>query len=220
MTEIIIPIKELSAAKQRLMSVLSASERAELVLAMLQDLLVAVAEADRGQVLVVASDDAVFDIAGEFNARPVREREVRGYNAAVSLGFAETEGGNVAVLPGDIPLAAPDEINCLCAPADIDSRSISLAASHDRLGTNGLFLASPSLIRPGFGLDSFTRYRQTARATGIEPTLVDAPGLARDVDTPRDLFELARCDTHGATSTFLKRVRGKLEHSSFERGVA
>lgn len=220
MTEIIIPIKELSGAKRRLMGVLSAPERAELVLAMLQDLLAAVAEAQCGRVLVVASDDAVFDIARKFGARPIREREVRGHNAAVSLGFDEAGDGNFATLSGDIPLASPDEISCLCAPAEAKSRCVRLAANHDRLGTNGMFLASRDLIRPGFGPNSFARYRQTARAAGIEPTLLDAPGLARDIDTPRDLYELAQRVTHGATSAFLDRIRDKLEHLDLDRGVA
>ncbi len=220
MTTIIISIKELSRSKQRLMGVLSPAERAELVLVMLNDLLTAVAEADCGPVLVVASDDAVFDIAHEFGARAVKEHEVRGYNAAASLGIARAGNGNVAVLPGDIPLAAADEINCLCAPADEDSRCLRLAASHDRRGTNGVFLAARDLIRPGFGSNSLTRYQQTARDAGIEPTLLDAPGLARDIDTPKDLYELAQCVTQGATSAFLERIRHKLEHSDLRRGVA
>ncbi|WP_111735870.1 2-phospho-L-lactate guanylyltransferase [Roseovarius amoyensis] len=217
MTEIIIPVKELSCAKQRLMGVLSAAERTELVLAMLQDLLTAVAEADCGPALVVASNDAVFDIARKFAARPVREHDVRGYNAAVSLGFAEARGGNVAVLPADIPLAAAAEIRCLCAPAAADSRRIRLAASLDRMGTNGLFLASPGLILPGFGLNSFSRYRRVARAAGIEPTLIDAPGLACDIDTPHDLLELTRYRMPGATFAFLQGVQDRLKHSSYDR---
>lgn len=220
MTDIIIPIKDLSHAKQRLMGVLSPDERAGLVLAMLTDLLTTANEADCGRVLVVASDEAVFDIAHRFHARVVREQEIRGYNAAASLGLAEVGEGNVAVLPGDIPLAAADEINCLIAPADTDSKAIRLAASHDRMGTNGLFLASRNLIRPGFGLNSFARYKRTAQAAGIEPTLIEAPGLSRDIDTPRDLYDLAESVTSGATFSYMRRIKNKLDREDLGKGVA
>ncbi len=220
MTEIIIPIKELSSAKQRLNPVLNADERADLVLAMLQDLLSAVTEAGRGRVLVVASDDAVFDLARQFDVRPIREREVRGYNAAVSLGFGNAGDGNVAVLPGDLPLATADRIRCLCAPAASDSRCIRLAASHDQMGTNGLFLASAGLIRPGFGLNSLARYQRAARTIGVEPFLVDAPGLALDIDTPRDLRALSQCAYRGETSRFLDRIGDRLRQPSLCRGAA
>lgn len=220
MTEIVIPIKDLSFAKQRLMDVLDAAERAQLVLAMLTDLLGAATEADCGAVLVVASNEAVFDIARHFGAACIRETDVRGYNVASALGLARSAGGNVAVLPGDIPLATADEIRCLCAPAHSDSRCIRLAPSRDQRGTNGMFLATPELLRPSFGLNSFARHCTSARQSGCEPTLVEAPGLARDIDTPHDLHDLARTASQGATFAFLQGLRDRLQHAQHSRGVA
>lgn len=220
MTDIIIPIKRLENAKQRLMGVLSPGQREELVLAMLRDLLRAVRQADCRNILVVASDEVVFDIARQFGARPVPEQDENGYNSAVSLGFAEAGDGNVAVLPGDLPLASAEEINCLCATAETNSKCIRLAASHDRRGTNGVFLASRDLIKPGFGMNSLARYMQTARSKGIEPTLIEAPGLARDIDTPGDLCDLMETGCHGATLGVLERIGGQLEIAKRDRGVA
>jgi 2-phospho-L-lactate guanylyltransferase len=203
-TDIIIPIKRLSRAKQRLAAVLDAPARAGLVLAMLQDLLTVVAELDRGRLWLVASDDVVFDIARKFDAVPIRETRTKGYNAAVSTGLAAVwENVNVAVLPGDIPLAEASELAVLIAPADSVKPTIRLAASRDRLGTNGLFLSAGNLIQPGFGPGSFARYRATARAVGTEPVILDLPGLAHDIDTPADLNDFAQSATGGNTHRFL-----------------
>lgn len=220
MTSIVIPVKRLSEAKVRLMGVLSPDERHDLVLAMLTDLLAAVTAADCGRVLIVASDDAVFDIGHQYHADFLPEQDVQGYNAAVSKGMAWVNQGNICVLPGDMPLATPDEIACLCAPADVGSRCIRLAASHDRMGTNGLFQASHDLILPGFGVNSFVRHQHASRAAGIAPTLLDAPGMARDIDRPSDLAALAHCHQTSATRVFYESVREKLTQSELSKGVA
>ena len=59
MNDVVIPIKKLSQAKGRLRLDLSPTERAELVLAMLHDLLSTLQTCDLGDVWLVASDDAV-----------------------------------------------------------------------------------------------------------------------------------------------------------------
>jgi 2-phospho-L-lactate guanylyltransferase (CobY/MobA/RfbA family) len=38
-----------------------------------------------------------------------------------------------------------------------------------------------------FGSGSFVAHQGAARAAGIEPVVVDRPGLAFDLDTPADL---------------------------------
>jgi len=76
MTDVVIPIKNLSQAKSRLGGILSQPERAELVLAMLTDLLNTVTKLDQGRIWVVAIDDEVFDIARQFDARLVLDNFV------------------------------------------------------------------------------------------------------------------------------------------------
>ncbi|MCP4047381.1 MAG: 2-phospho-L-lactate guanylyltransferase [Gammaproteobacteria bacterium] len=205
MTNIIIPIKNLSFAKTRLASVLTSSMRSQLVLAMLEDLLRTVSKLEHERIWVVASNDAVFDIARNFGALPIRENCARGYNSAVTLGFAVlSENDNVAVLPGDVPLARGDEIASLIAPPNQDRPTIRLAPAHDRQGTNGMFLSRKNLISPGFGFNSFNRYVNAIRGIGIEPEVLDTPCLAHDIDTPRDLSEFASLCADGTTGEFLR----------------
>ncbi|MCP4071226.1 MAG: 2-phospho-L-lactate guanylyltransferase [Hyphomicrobiales bacterium] len=207
MTDIIIPIKNLSFAKMRLAGILTPSMRGELVLAMLEDLLGVASKLEPNQIWVVASNDAVFDVARKFGALPIREIRARGYNAAVNLGIAMLpENTNVAILPGDIPLARGDEIATLIAPANQQVPTIRLAPAHDRKGTNGLFLSGKCLISSGFGVDSFSRYMSASRSIGVEPEVLDTPFLAHDIDTPDDLYDFASLCTDGTTGEFLRSV--------------
>ncbi len=221
MTEIIIPIKSLKLAKQRLTPVLTPSERTALVLAMLEDLLTTVSLLDHGKVWIVASDDAVFDVARKHGACPVREPEATGYNEAVLLGLAATRTqSNVAVLPGDIPLATASEIAALIAPAPSDKPHIRLAAARDLQGTNGLFMSKKGLVRPAFGANSFSLYKQASQKAGVHPQILEAPGLALDIDTSADLHDLALHVRGGATHGFFNKSRGSFCGHPIERGAA
>lgn len=221
MTDIIIPIKSLALAKQRLTTVLTPCERAGLVLAMLEDLLETLAGVDHGSVLVVASDDAIFDIARKFEARPVRERQPDGYNEAVALGLAEVPTGrNVAVLPGDIPLATASELSALIAETNKKEQHVRLAPAHDRQGTNGLFQSAKGLIKQAFGHGSFANHIHASHACGLRPEIIEAPELGLDIDTPADLSTFAMRSTAGATHRFLDQMRGTVTNSVFDRGAA
>ena len=221
MTDIIIPIKNLSFAKMRLANVLTASMRADLVVAMLIDLLGVVSKLEHNQIWVVASNEAVFEVGRKFGAIPIRETGERGYNGAVSLGFEKLpEINNVAVLPGDVPLVTSDEIAALVAPSNDIAPTVRLAPAHDHLGTNGLFLSSKKLISPGFGHDSFNRYVNAVRCIGIEPVVLDTPCLANDIDTPRDLCSFASLYADGATGDFLRGLDIPLISDNLEKGAA
>ncbi len=221
MTEIIVPIKNLARAKQRLAGILTPDERAGLVLAMLQDLLTVIAGLDSGRIRVVSNDDDVFDVARRYDSRIVREEHPAGYNAAVALGLAEVpQTRNVAVLPGDVPLATEAEIAALIAPVAFGRPEVRLVADRNLRGTNGLFLSSADLLQPAFGPDSFAEYRQSASQTGSGLEIVSAPGLAHDVDLPVDLDDLAAAERHNATHAFLHGIGRAADLRVLERGAA
>ena len=221
MTGIVIPVKKLSKAKQRLAGLLTPTDRAGLVLAMLEDLLTMVSFTDHGQVLVVASDDLVFDVARKFGANILREDRPWGYNSAVNAGFAALgDVENVAVFPADIPLARSREISKLIAPSEMNKPLVRLAPSRDKLGTNGLFLSSRNLIRPGFGPDSFTGYCRSASAAGIDTLSLKAPSLAHDIDTPLDLQEFIQHRRPGLTLEFMESIHSAGLASASEKEAA
>ena len=129
----IIPVKALSAAKQRLAPVLPPQARRDLVLGMLQTVLGVVTEAIAARfILVVTPDPSVAHLAESKGARVLRERRMRGLNAAVRAGLAQAcaEGASRAlVLPADVPLITPGELASLLACARARSRCAGQAGA-------------------------------------------------------------------------------------------
>ena len=66
-----------------------------------------------------------------------------------------------------------------------------LAPSRDRRGSNAVVCSPPDLLPLRFGDDSFSRIC-IRPSLGIEPQIVERPGLALDVDTPEDLASVPR----------------------------
>ena len=111
MTDVVIPVKNLSQAKGRLKSVLTPAERAGLVLAMLRDLLTTLNKCALGDIWLVANDEAVFDLGAEFGVRDIHEHVSKGYNQGVYAGLQSVNAQNsVIILPADLPLAQPHDI--------------------------------------------------------------------------------------------------------------
>ncbi len=204
MTDVVIPIKRLADAKGRLRSVLSPGERAGLVLAMLRDVLTTLRRSDVNDIWLVATDNTVFDLGAEFEAQPLCEKTPDGYNSAVSLGLsAVPKDTSVLVLPGDVPLVQPEEIDAL---TDVTGE-MRIAADHLGRGTNGLFLSAPDLIRPRFGLTSLQDHKVAGERAGLTIRQLKLPGLARHIDTPEDLARLARATSSGAATSYLHSIR-------------
>jgi 2-phospho-L-lactate/phosphoenolpyruvate guanylyltransferase len=72
------------------------------------------------------------------------------------------------------------------------SPSLAIVPAHDGRGSNAV-LCSPPLVMPlRFGDDSFLPHLASARALGIEPTILNLPGIALDIDQPDDVNALLR----------------------------
>ena len=205
MTDVVIPVKNLTHAKGRLRAVLSPSARAKLVLAMLHDLFNTLQTCDLGDIWLVTSDDAVLDLGAQFGARLIREEVANGYNQAVQTGLnAVDRQRSVVVLPADLPLVARDDVAKLSAPCE--SPTIRVVPDRQRRGTNGLFLSSSDLIAPAFGASSFFNHQVAATRVGILSKTLPLSGLALDVDTGADLIYLMNSGHSGASVRFLKSI--------------
>ena len=204
MTDILIPIKTLDLAKTRLSNVLDPSERAGLVLAMLRDLLIVLGQCPADDVWVISADEIVLKLACEFGAKTIREESSKGYNAAVSAGLLEIgSGAQVAVLPGDIPLASRADLVKLTSPSVAGIFEIRIVPDAAADGTNGLFQSSADLIVPSFGASSFSRHKRIALECGTRLTVMRLSSLALDIDRACDLQAFIEAKHVGSTSAFL-----------------
>ena len=60
-----------------------------------------------------------------------------------------------------------------------------------RRGTNAAFRRPAALFPLHFGNDSYLPHLTSAQATGLPCLVMKLPGIARDIDRPEDLRELA-----------------------------
>lgn len=191
----VVPVKDTAIAKQRLAPALPPDLRQALALAMLEDVLAALAEAaGLARRLLVTIDPEARHLAAGYGFDCIADGAEDGHTGAVMAAARRlaAEGvGSMLTLPGDIPLVSSDEIGRLIA-AHRPAPSFTIAPSHDEKGSNAILLSPPDAVPLRFGDDSFFPHLAAAEARGIAPTVVRLPGIALDIDNPADLLHFAR----------------------------
>jgi 2-phospho-L-lactate guanylyltransferase len=185
---IVVPVKPLALGKSRLAGVLRTHQRRVLNERLLRHVLgVAVAVVGAPRVVVVSADPAVLALARRFRVLPCREHGPRDLNHALAQGaeLARRQGaGAVLSIASDLPLLDAAELRAMIAEA----RPNSVVAATDRagLGTNALLVCPPGQIQYAYGRNSLRRHQARARQAGCRWSVVNAPGLAFDIDHPDD----------------------------------
>jgi 2-phospho-L-lactate guanylyltransferase len=179
---VLIPVKRLDGAKSRLAGALAPEERAELMLRLLDGVVAAVREAGVERITLVTPEPLSVPGVERFDDRGLA------WNDALAAAMREVRAPVVTVVSADLPLLAAEEVAALIEATP--ERGLAIARAHDG-GTNGVSMRPPGAVRTCFGEpQSAARHAELARAAGLEPVLVDLPGLAFDLDTPEDLARL------------------------------
>lgn len=186
---ILVPVKNLENAKQRLSSVLGAAERAALARAMLEDVLTTLGEwHERPPVAVVTRDPFALALARRFDFEIMDDPDGLGESEAIERASRACTARGVEatlVLPGDIPLLRAREVEEVLAAAP--AGGAVLVPSYDGRGTNAVLRRPAELFPLTFGGDSFERHLGRVRRTGKPCEIRRLPGIALDIDTPEDL---------------------------------
>ncbi|HEX3952464.1 MAG TPA: 2-phospho-L-lactate guanylyltransferase [Stellaceae bacterium] len=191
----VVPVKDTSTAKQRLTGAATPAFRQALALAMLEDVLAALAAAEglAGR-LLVTTDPAATRLAARYDTQCIDDGAAAGHTGAVTAAgrrlIREGRGG-MLTLPGDIPLVTADEISRLIS-AHRPAPAFTIAPSHDELGSNAIILSPPDAVPLRFGDDSYFPHLAAAEKHGVRPTIVRLPGIAFDIDNPVDLARFAQ----------------------------
>jgi 2-phospho-L-lactate/phosphoenolpyruvate guanylyltransferase len=190
---ILIPVKSLTNAKQRLASVLDQATRTELAQAMLLDVIETLyAWANRPDVGIVTSDPFALELARRFEFQIIPDHANRSETDAIEMAtrVCETRGADsTLVIPGDIPLVRASELEQILQAAPAEGSVLVPAA--DGRGTNAVWRRPPGVFPLRFGNDSFKPHLAAARATQKPCVVLSLPGIALDVDNPSDLQQLA-----------------------------
>lgn len=190
---ILIPVKDLRNAKQRLASVLDQSGRTQLARAMIHDVLATVAGwSSRPEAAVVTCDPPTIELAEQYGFQVIADPENRSETDAIedATSFCESLGiQSTLVIPGDIPLIQASELEQIIEGAP--AKGSVLVPAADGHGTNAVLRAPAALFPLHFGNNSFKPHLTAARATGLPCITLSLPGIALDIDNPDDLRKLA-----------------------------
>jgi len=189
---ILVPVKNLSAAKQRLAGVLDQPSRTKLAQAMLHDVLTTLhGWKNRPQVAVVTGDPYAVTLATEFGFDIIADPDNPGETGAIEMATrvcVERGVESTLVIPADIPLIQAWELEAIMKNAPATGSVLVPAA--DGRGTNAAFRRPADLFPLRFGNDSFKPHHAAAQATGKPCVVLNLPGIAVDVDNPEDLEQL------------------------------
>ncbi len=204
---ILIPVKNLSAAKQRLASVLDQPQRTELAQAMLQDVISEIA-AWRGRppCTLVTNDPFAIELAEQYDFELILDRTNPGETAAIEMATRLCVARGIEytlVIPADIPLIQAAELEQILTHAPRQGSVLAPAA--DGRGTNAVFRRPANLFPLRFGNDSFKPHLAAARATGKECVVLNLPCIAIDVDNPADLQKILAHPGETRTQNLLRR---------------
>jgi len=185
---VIIPIKRLENAKSRLSSLLTDDGRKQFSLKMLEDVLRTVKSTERiNETVLVSKDPIVSKITENFEVTYLKERKT-GLNKTVSEAVDWcVEGGatSVLVLPADIPLVLPTDLNRIFNLGE--NASMVISPSRNGKGTNALLLTPPKVSPTFYGPSSFQRHIKEATKLKIIFRIYRSPRIALDIDTVEDL---------------------------------
>jgi 2-phospho-L-lactate guanylyltransferase len=189
---ILVPVKNLTSAKQRLAAVLDQPSRTALAQAMLHDVLTTLHKwKARPAVAVVTSDSYAVTLAAEFEFEVIPDPDNPGETGAIDMATRiciERGVDSTLVIPADIPLVQSWELEEILKHAPAEGSVLVPAA--DGRGTNAAFRRPANLFPLRFGNDSFKPHHAAAQATGKPCVILKLPGIAVDVDNPEDLQQL------------------------------
>ena len=191
---ILVPIKDLQNAKQRLSPLLTADQRTSLARAMAEDVFDALVpfSSDPG-VTVVSGDAWASQQAKSRGFSIILDDAEDGETAAIEMATSFTVGTGAeftVVFPADIPLIQSGEVRELLSL--MPAKGCVLAPAADQRGTNGILRLPGDLIPLKFGNDSFLPHLAAARATGFDVVVRKFPGIGLDIDRPEDVFALMK----------------------------
>ena len=199
----IVPMKPLANSKTRLAKRFSSSQRADLVIAMLRRVIMAIRGTSIPMLWVVGGDPRVRNMARNLDVLWLEELG-RNLNDTLSKSFerAFERGSSALYVAGDLPFLKPSDLHTMLQ-ASRRRQNITLAPARRDGGTNAMLLPPGVAFRPQLGPSSFTKHISRAAALEISVAICSSPGLGLDLDTTEDLETYERMEPG-----FLERLVG------------
>ena len=205
----VIPVKQISQAKQRLSKILSSEERRDFFSAMLEDVLSMMVKIDFFEKIILATNcPHAISIAGRHGITHFETGPDDGLNQAAGETvnhLLENGISDMFLIPADIPLITEEEINS-AIKAHPSAPSLTIIPSRDKLGSNCLLLSPPSRMPLKFGPESYFRHLEIAKSNGLKINPMELPGFGLDIDEPKDLIELLKAEGKTLSQKYLLQL--------------
>ncbi|HSL14301.1 MAG TPA: 2-phospho-L-lactate guanylyltransferase [Nitrososphaeraceae archaeon] len=189
----VIPMKSLHSAKSRLSNILTAQQRKNLAMYLLDATIKEIKKSCIiSEIIIVSNDKAVKNYSCLNNLKFIKDSE-EGVNKAVILAdnYCIDNGINAnIVIPHDLPFISAKEIDEICTRSNKYHKCIIICPSKRFDGTNILFRKPPDVIKTHYDDNSYMNHLKEAYKFKIPIESLDIVKLRFDLDTKEDLLEL------------------------------
>jgi len=193
---LLIPVKDLTTAKQRLGEALDQAQRSQLAEAMLRDVMSAAAGVtERLDIFLATGDSRAQVMARKFNFGVIVDNRNESETAAIEMATAwceQRQYDTTVVVPGDIPLITAVELHRVLDAAPPEGAVF--VPAYDRRGSNCILRRPAAIIPLRFGNDSFLPHCEAMKKTGKPLVILEMPGIGLDIDNPHELELLVQRD--------------------------
>jgi len=189
----VIPMKSLHSAKSRLSNILTAQQRKNLAMYLLDATITELKQSNFiSEIIIVSIDKAVVNYSCLNNLKFIKDSD-EGVNKAVILAdnYCIDNGidANI-VIPHDLPFISAKEIDEICTMSNKYHKCIIICPSKRFDGTNILFRKPPDVIKTHYDDNSYMNHLKEAYKFKIPIESLDIVKLRFDLDTKEDLLEL------------------------------
>lgn len=199
----LVPLR--ATGKSRLAGTLDDGARRALLLAMLDDVLVALHDAGIGDVRLLTADAAAGAAAAERRLPALPDPAPGGdLRRAVDAGLAAVGADRVRlVVAADLPALRARDVASLLASTD----RVTVLPTQDG-GTAVLLLPVGVTLASQHGPASADAHAEAARTAGLDPLVLPSSLASIDVDRPEDLARLDGEAVGAATAATLRATTG------------
>lgn len=195
----IVPVKNFESGKSRLASLLTVEERVKLSELFLDYTLNTLTNTSAiSNVVVVSSDKRAEGIAKIHNVKFLQEKKNQGVNAAVALAdvyISEYAVDATIVIPQDLPLLLPEDIERICTSAQEHEKCLVICPSLRFDGSNALLRRPPLLISTNYDNDSYNVHIKKAKASDAIIKIIKTKRIMTDIDTVEDVINLIKINS-------------------------
>ncbi len=201
MSTAVVPVKELTQSKSRLLPELSRAELEALALAMAEDVLSALlATPEIRRVAVATPDERVADAARRLGAEALHGPDP-GLNAAIDDSVLKLRLGPndpLLVVLGDVAGAESGDFSRLFARLAEQPAGPAAVLAPSRDGGTSALLRRPAQCLPAcFGPHSAVRHQEAAAAAQIPLWVEECKSLSLDLDQAEDVERFVQTDHSG-----------------------